>query len=147
MLSRCANWEVAWTFDILWNKIKFLQQESFRIIVNPKTFKFDYKRYKLYLIKCKPRFSGNPDLRDKSLLTHVSRKSGFDCTILDSTYSLSKCFKVITKTSGLWDVPRELKKLNGFLHCCFSFFLFFPQKVQKYRKCSIRGRSLLEVTL
>ena len=34
---------------------------------------------KLYYINWKPRFSGNPDLREKGVLTDVSRESGFDC--------------------------------------------------------------------
>ena len=58
--------------------IQNLKKESVEITVKPKAFKFEHKKYRIYFIKWKPRFSGNPDLRDKSMLTDVSRKSGFD---------------------------------------------------------------------
>ena len=50
--------------------------------VKPKAVNFDHKKSKIYFINRKPRISGNPDLRDKTVLTNESRKSGFDCIII-----------------------------------------------------------------
>ena len=54
---------------------------SIIIKAKTKTSIFDQKKSKIYFINWKPRFSGNPDLRDKGMPTNVSRKSGFDCNL------------------------------------------------------------------